>query len=568
MTTQTIPARIVIRRDTAANWTAQNPILLSGEWGFEIDTKKLKIGDGVSAWNALDYYSPGGGGGGGYPAFAAPTGFSVTGSETASIALAFASGYSLPPTASQVNWDAAYSERLRWDGGGTGLNAATARTSLGLGTAATAATGDFAAAAHTQAASTISDSTAAGRAMLTAADAAAQRTALGLGGSATLGVGTTAGTVAAGDDSRIAGALSAATAATTYQPLNSGLTAIAALSTTSYGRSLLTQADAAASRTTLGLGSLATQSGTFSGTSSGTNTGDQTITLTGDVTGTGTGSFAATLASTAVTAGSYGSASQVGTFTVDSKGRLTASGNISISIAAAAISDSTATGRSLLTAADAAAARTAIGAGTGSGSVTSVALSLPALCSVTGSPVVGSGTLSATLATQSAALIFAGPSSGAAAAPTFRALAATDLGTTLSPQFASIGLGVAAATDLELTVNGAVVQARPTLTASSGTYTLDITTANEFVTGAAIAGATTINLSNLGSIPSGYVWRGVLSFAYTSGTITWFSGNSGYSVKWDGGSAMTPTAGETETVVISVVGGGTTIEIATLRGRS
>lgn len=54
---------------------------------------------------------------------------------------------------------------------------------------------------------------------------------------------------------------------------------------------------ASAARTNLGLGTLATQSGTFSGTSSGTNTGDQTITLTGDVTGTGTGSFATTIGS-------------------------------------------------------------------------------------------------------------------------------------------------------------------------------------------------------------------------------------------------------------------------------
>lgn len=49
------------------------------------------------------------------------------------------------------------------------------------------------------------------------------------------------------------------------------------------------------SRTNLGLGTLATQSGTFSGThsgtSSGTNTGDQTITLTGAVSGSGTGSI-------------------------------------------------------------------------------------------------------------------------------------------------------------------------------------------------------------------------------------------------------------------------------------
>lgn len=51
-----------------------------------------------------------------------------------------------------------------------------------------------------------------------------------------------------------------------------------------------------------GLGTLATQSGTFSGTSSGTNTGDQTITLTGDVTGSGTGSFATTLSAAAILA--------------------------------------------------------------------------------------------------------------------------------------------------------------------------------------------------------------------------------------------------------------------------
>lgn len=67
----------------------------------------------------------------------------------------------------------------------TGADAAAQRTSLGLGTAATSASGDFAAASHTHTASAISDSTTAGRALLTAADAAAQRTALSLAASAT-----------------------------------------------------------------------------------------------------------------------------------------------------------------------------------------------------------------------------------------------------------------------------------------------------------------------------------------------------------------------------------------------
>jgi len=61
------------------------------------------------------------------------------------------------------------------------------------------------------------------------------------------------------------------------------------------------------------------------------------------------------------------------------------------------------------------------------GTVTSVALALPSIMAVSGSPVTTSGTLTGTLTTQAVNTIFAGPSSGAAATPTFRALTTADI---------------------------------------------------------------------------------------------------------------------------------------------
>jgi hypothetical protein len=65
----------------------------------------------------------------------------------------------------------------------------------------------------------------------------------------------------------------------------------------------------------------------------------------------------------------------------------------------------------------------------GTGTVTSVGLSLPNIFSVSGSPVTASGTLTATFTTQAANIVFAGPSTGSAAVPTFRSLVAADIPT-------------------------------------------------------------------------------------------------------------------------------------------
>lgn len=63
----------------------------------------------------------------------------------------------------------------------------------------------------------------------------------------------------------------------------------------------------------------------------------------------------------------------------------------------------------------------------GGATVTSVGLSLPSIFAVSGSPVTASGTLTGALATQAANKVFAGPTTGSGAAPTFRALVAADI---------------------------------------------------------------------------------------------------------------------------------------------
>jgi hypothetical protein len=200
------------------------------------------------------------------------------------------------------------------------------------------------------------------------------------------------------------------------------------------GRALIDDASASDQRTTLGLGTLATQSGTFSGThagtTSGTNTGDQTITLTGDVTGSGTGSFAASIATDAVTTAKIAT----GAVTTDELGAA------SVTAAKLAANSSTIVSGNAPTGSGAFVGQQWVNTNTGlaytwDGSVWAQQAGVQSFAFTDSTPLNFSASVSSTglatvttgLDTQTAATVFAGPQTGSAAAPTFRTLTGTDL---------------------------------------------------------------------------------------------------------------------------------------------
>ncbi len=110
--------------------------------------------------------------------------------------------------------------------------------------------------------------------------------------------------------------------------------------------------------------------------------------------------------------------------------------------------------------------------GGGSGTVTSVAMTVPSFLIVSGSPITTAGTLAVTLATETANTVFAGPATGAAATPTFRALVAADL-----------PAGTGTVTSVALTSPGVLYTVSGSPITTSGTLALNLIsqTANTFL---------------------------------------------------------------------------------------
>lgn len=122
-----------------------------------------------------------------------------------------------------------------------------------------------------------------------------------------------------------------------------------------------------------------------------------------------------------------------------------------------------------------------------SGTVTSVALTVPSILSVSGSPITTSGTLAVTLTNETANTVFAGPTTGGATTPTFRALVTADL-----PAGTGTVTSVALTVPTFLSVSGSPITTSGTLAVSLSGTALPILNGG---TGATTAAAAYNNLS-------------------------------------------------------------------------
>lgn len=177
--------------------------------------------------------------------------------------------------------------------------------------------------------------------------------------------------------------------------------------------------------------------------------------------------------------------------------------------------------------------------GTGDGTVTSVGLSMPNVFSVGSSPVTTSGTISVSLATQTANRVWAGPTTGAAATPTFRALVVNDLPTVTIAKGGTNSTTALSNNRVMVSSGGAIVESASVTTTELGF------------------------LDGIGSLASGFVKTNGSALSSQS-TITLTSEVSGILPIANGGSGIstTPTNGKV------LIGNGTGYTLANITAGS
>ena len=150
--------------------------------------------------------------------------------------------------------------------------------------------------------------------------------------------------------------------------------------------------------------------------------------------------YAGTIFNSSATAATVAFQTSAGTFSITGAGNA-AFQQVALALKAAAVtgtSGGTGVGNAMLSATTAGLFLSLNGAapvslGTGTGTVTSVALTAPSQFTVTGTPITSSGTLAIAWNTQTANTVLAGPASGGAALPTYRALVAADISGLVTP---------------------------------------------------------------------------------------------------------------------------------------